>query len=167
MSTICKCCEHPNIEAIERVVRLGEKTIKWGSEQLGVTEKEFWDHINDCVIKKEEEDEIPTTLVGTLEYVTEKLRKRVKALCKLPVTPGNEKAVATQVGSLNTCIMNIAKLTKQIDTAPQIEITNITIMLQQVQEYLITNLCPECKKQFMKFLEVAKPVEELERTTQK
>lgn len=154
MSICCKCALNPNLRYVEKEILLGRKSIAWGATQLGVPYQTMWTHIKEHTTKPEEAKEV-STLTEVLDELKEKLRKYSNTLLDQPVSPANARPVGIIVNAINTTIMNIAKLQKIISVAPTIEIHNVQLQMTKLQEFMITQLCSECQRKAIKFLEVS------------
>jgi len=157
LSTICKCCTHIKREYVEREVLSGRKDIKWGAEQLGVPYQAFWDHLQNHVVKKEDvEAAVPMEQI--LDTMIQELYKRFKRIVKIP--DSQEREIKAAADSLNTCIMNIARLRKIITVGPQIQIQQFNMSLTKLIEFFHTELSPEQEVNVIRFLEKMQEVEE-------
>ena len=150
----CQCSfkDHSDLPRVESEVRQGTMTIRDAAQQLGVPEEEFWNHIQKCIIEKEEDvGEVDLfTLYNEMIFI---MRKKLRKLEKTATSPTDIKALAVIASTVNQCAFNLAKLKKLVDVAPLVEIKNFQIELNQIQEFLVTSLCPTCQTKVMKFLE--------------
>jgi len=150
MSTTCKVCTHRKKDFVEREVLSGRKDIKWGAEQLGVPYQTFWDHLQKHIAKKEDIEEA-VSMEQILDTMIQELWKRFKRIVKLP--DSQEREIKAAVDSLNTCIVNLARLRKIITVGPQIQIQQFNLSLTKLIEFLHTELPPEHEAKVIAFLE--------------
>lgn len=150
MST-CKCCGHPNREYAEKEVLSGRKSIAWGAEQLSVPYQTFWEHLQHVRVEKEEK--FTGTMSEMLEEIIKELHKRFKKIVGLSRDDVSERDLKACVDSLNTCIINVAKLRRIIAPAPQIQIQQFNIQMTKLIEFLHTELPSQYQDKLAKFLE--------------
>jgi len=148
----CKVCSHPKREYVEKEVLSGRQNIAWGAEKLGIEYQDFWTHLQTHVGTKDDA-KFTGTVSDMLNEIIAELYKRYKRLVVKPVDEVNERDIKACVDSINTCVMNIAKLKKIIAPGPQIQIQQFNIQLTKLIEFLHTELPQEYQHKVEEFLE--------------
>jgi len=149
----CSVCSHPRGFEITNQVLLGELDIYSAARELDVTYDVMWKHIRDH-IKREFEKEVPKgDYAEVLDELMTKLVVRVKHLLALPVAIENERIISWHIRSINEIINRIAQLRGMIQQAPLVKLTQLTVQVNKITSFLVTNLCEECKQKVIRFLE--------------
>ena len=151
----CKACQDPQHTDVEREVWKCTIGVAEAAKRVGMSYEQYWVHLKFHGTEFEKVDlEDPHAV---LNYLVRKLKTRIDTLVTLPIGSGNpalEKSVSGQIRLMKDLVMDIAKLTHQIETSPQIQIQNIVISQQNLVTAVLSDVCPECKNKLFKYLEV-------------
>jgi hypothetical protein len=152
MSSDCKACVDNRSKTIEQQIWLGKMTVIEGAKAFGMSYEDYWTHLKQHRQDVEKVD--VENLNALLRYLSRHLKQRVDMLLAQPVNPLMERGISTQARLLKDIVMDIARLENQIQTTPQIQIQQFIVQQTELTSFLLSELCPICKKKVMSFLEV-------------
>jgi len=141
---------HPLRDVVLKQVLLGKMTIREAASRLQVSEKTLWHYIKKGEVSTSEE---PSDLIELLRDILKKLKLRVEELLARPVSYQDEKMLSMNVSNLEKIVMDLAKLTKQIQSAPLVQIQHIEVQYNKLQQFMLERLCVACKSKLLKYLE--------------
>lgn len=148
---LCKACDDPSSKDIERQIWLGEMTVTNAARAVGMSYDDYWDHLQNHKPKKSPTQKEPDQVLDNLII---KLDGRATKLLSQPMNLTYEKVIVSELRLLKDLAMDIAKLQHKIQETPQIQIQNFIMHQQKLTTFLLDNLCPVCKEQVVKFLEL-------------
>jgi len=147
----CKVCQLPDAPEIVRRIKANEISIAEGAKLLGVSYRELWLHLKNCVVDKPRETSVDT--LQLLEELLRILRQKLLELDRMEVSTANISALAKVADSLRKTCMDIERLTGKLRAAPLIQLQKITIHYENLLQIISTELCPECRRKVLKKLE--------------
>ena len=148
---------HPRKQEVLALVASGKMTIKEAATRLGVSYNDLWKYLKrkadqQTKITAESLDEkiqLLSSLLGKVSELVEKILTGAHSGEGLRYGPN-------WIRELRNLVNDLAKLQAQIVDSPTILIQNVVESHNILQTWLLTNLCDDCKRKLVKFLEANK-----------
>jgi hypothetical protein len=99
--------------------------------------------------------------IDILDGILAQLKNRVDTLLAMPIAPEYEKVITMEIRELRGIITDLSRLEGVIGPS-SVVLQQYNISINEMQGWLATNLCSECKTKFVQHL--ARPAIEIERS---
>jgi len=146
---------HPRRQEIMKALRAGDLTVREAAAEFGVEYHVLWKYL-----KRHEGEPIARDVqsidekVQLLNEVLGKVKTNVDRLLLAASTGEALRYGPAWIRELRSLVEILARLQRQILESPQVLIQNVIQTQTQLQTFLIQNLCSECKRKVIEYLEV-------------
>ena len=157
----CPVCSHPRGPEVLRKVFEGQLTLRDAARELGVSYPYIWRCYNyhfkvrasdkgvDLIPRDDEEIE-EIEYAEELKQLIHKLKRKVNEVLDDPSIRDRPTAWIRQFRGV---IRDLAELEGRLQKAPLIQLTQYNIRFEQLTAFLMKDLCDNCKRKAIKFLE--------------
>jgi len=149
-----KIDSHPRKQEVLALVSSGKMTIKEAAVRLGVSYNELWKYL-----KRRADQQTKVTAesldekIQLLSEVLSKVKELVEKILRDAHSGEGLRYGPNWIRELRNLVNDLAKLQAQIVDSPTILIQNVVESHNMLQTWLLTNLCDDCKRKLIKFLE--------------
>ena len=146
----CKLCNDPKAQSIVAKVILGELDDYTAARMLGVSRQYLWHHIRNHVRRDERSPPADENIIRMLRSTLNDLHTIVQMVMR---NPGEWRLVPNLLRELRGIAETLAKLEGKLNEQPVVIIQQYNIIFNRLQNFLMNELCDECRRKAIEFLE--------------
>jgi len=126
---------------------MGKMTYPEAAEAFGVTKGEVFDYVRSALQEYDQRDlmaaDVPQ-LLGILRSLIGMLRQKTKNFL-MYANMENYKPATAMIKELRGVIKDIADIEAKMAAGPKVEVEQLTIIINNLEDFLATDLCDDCR----------------------
>lgn len=145
----CSVCNHPKRQEIEELIRKGKINLEDASKELDTSAQNLWHHLKAHKGRTGRSVKTLAERIKFLEELLEKLSDKFEPMLGDAWDYSIVRQLPPMIRELRGLVMDLSQLEGSLPQ-PDIYIQQVTVLATRLQEFLVSELCDECRKKYMK-----------------